>query len=194
MRMSKRTRTILIVVVAVIIVALVILFLWWWFHRPVTTTTMSENTGIPTQDQLPSASAGLTADVISITEAKLEATLTAVAMTFTERFGSYSNQGSYTNLDDAKSLMTVRMIAWAENYKASHPIEPTATYNGVSTKALSAKVTSVDETTSRAEVTVQTQRQESQGTTINPRITYQTLELAMVQEGSDWKIDSAEWQ
>ena len=193
--MQRRTR-IIIAVVAVIIIVLIALFLWWLFNRSNLSLIVNQNTNQPPpQEQLPSASTGLPPDATVLTpEKKLEATLTAIAMTFAERFGSYSNQGSYTNLDDSKSLMTIRMIAWSENYKASHPIETNAPYSGVSTKALSAKVMSSDEATGRAEVTVVTQRQESQGTTINPRITYQSLKLSMVREGSEWKIDSAEWQ
>ncbi len=171
----------------------------WWLVSlrstgPVVTVT---NEGINVPGSLPSASAGLPSQAESIVkEPDLEASLKAIAATFAERFGSYSNQGNFSNLDDLRDLMTVKMKAWVENFKLTQKTEAgdNVVYSGLTTKALSVKIVSFEESLGRAEVMVSTQKQESIGNTINPRVFYQDLKLQLVKTNEGWKVDSAEWQ
>lgn len=124
-------------------------------------------------------------------------TLAKMAGSFTERFGSYSNQSNYTNFEDLYDFMTDGMRRWAEDMvaemrsQASHgqPI-----YFGVTTKALSSKLTSFSEADNQAEVAVNTQRREATGSTSNARIYYQDMVIKFVNEKGIWKIDGAFWQ
>lgn len=194
--MSRRNKIIIGVAVLVVIALLISLFLWWWYGRQMV-TSFSTNTNSASGQlpgELPTASTGLPEPTVSI-KADQEAVIKAVAMTFAERFGSYSNEIYFSNLDDLQNIITPRMKTWIDNYKISESTKLNAgSYYGISTKALSAKVNSMDEATSRAEVMVQTQRGESKGSSVNPHYYFQTLNLSMLNDGSGWKIDSADWQ
>lgn len=128
---------------------------------------------------------------------KTKDTLSKMAGSFTERFGSYSNQSNYTNFEDLYDFMTSDMRSWAQNMVAELRDKNTATadlYYGLTTKSLSSKVTSFDEASGQAEVLVKTQRREATGTTSNARIYYQDMIIKMVNENGIWKVDGAFWQ
>jgi len=195
--MNRRTKIIIIAVIVIVVLLLIIGIFWWFKNRQVQPNILvNTNQGIQIPTTLPQASAGLnTAEPSLVEEPQLEANLKAIAFTFTERFGSYSNEGNFSNLDSISDLMTVRMKAWMENYKASQKalISADQAYFGVTTKALSAEITEFDENIGRAEILVSTQRQEAKRSTINPRIYYQVLKLSLAKTGEGWKIDAAEW-
>ena len=193
--MSRRNK-IMIAVVAVIVVLLIILGLFWWFNRSsVPAEVTNVNQGIQRPAGLPTTPSGsINTPEGLLGEPYLEAGLKAIALTFAERLGSYSNQGNFSNLEDLKGLMTVRMKAWSDNYILTNKSSDNEVYYGVTTKALSAQIISFEKSLGRAEVIVATQRQEAKGTTINPQIFYQDLKLNLVDSGDGWKVDRAEWQ
>ncbi|HLC90055.1 MAG TPA: hypothetical protein VJG65_03780 [Patescibacteria group bacterium] len=188
--MSRRNK-IIIVVIAVIVILLVLGLIWWfWLRLPKEEPITNTNQGL----QLPEDVVRPLGNVnVSPAQAKLEAELKAVAMTFAERFGSYSSEGGFSNLDDLKDLMTLRMKAWTENYKIEKS-GASGEYYGVTTQALTAEIISLDEDFGQAEILVNTQRREMRQKTINPDIFYQKLKLKLVKSQTGWKIDSAEWQ
>ena len=194
--MSRRNKIIITVIVAAVVLLLVIVFLQWWNARQTVQGPVNTNQGIEIPETLPTASAGLTNGNNSPVEAPdMEAGLKAVALSFAERFGSYSIQGNFSNLDALNDLMTVRMKTWVDNYKAE---QETGTaelpYYGISTLGLSTEILTFEEGLGRAEVLVSTQRQETRGNTVNPRIFYQNIKLQLVKTGEEWKVDAAEWQ
>ena len=197
--MSRRKK--IIIGVAVILFLLVTgWLLWWWLSnrdQAPTEIPIVNNTppGIEVPATLPAGSTGLAPTGSSTAdEPDLQSTLKAIAFTFAERFGSYSNEVHFSNLDDLADLMTVRMKAWVENYKAGQQDQETGEYYGVSTKAVSATINNFDESLRQAEVEVNTQRQESRVSSSNPRVFYQRLKLLIMEVDGAWKIDSAEWQ
>ncbi|MBI3290861.1 hypothetical protein HYZ76_01105 [Candidatus Falkowbacteria bacterium] len=192
--MSRRNIIIVSLALAVLILALLILFFWWLFGR----TAEAEpavNEGIQIPGILPSAGTPLPDPNDSVVgEPALEADLKAIAVTFAERFGSYSNQGgTFANLDDLSDLMTVKMKVWTESYKLEQSEDESGVYYGVTTKALTAEITSFEEDLGRAEIVVNTQRSEALVNTINPRVNYQNLVLQLVNTDNGWKVDSAAW-
>lgn len=196
--MSRRNLIIIILAVGVVLLLIISGIILWFNFRP---TEVVEPPADPSKIQIPtglpqsSASAGITDDSSPIVEVSLEANLKAVASTFAERFGSYSNQNNFSNLDDLSSLMTVKMKAWVDNYKAAQaPVSADEPYYGVTTQAVAVKISSFDEDLGRAKIVVSTQRQENKGSTVNPRVSYQDLELDLVKTGQGWKVDVAEWQ
>jgi hypothetical protein len=118
-----------------------------------------------------------------------------IAMSFTERFGSFSNQASYDNFTDLKIFMTKKMNQWADNYVAQLKKADTdrTSYYGITTTAVSAKVTKFSDTTGQAEVLVTTQRREvsAAGGTKNFN---QDLLLNFVKVQNEWLVDGAFWQ
>ncbi|MFA6215362.1 MAG: hypothetical protein WC768_02240 [Patescibacteria group bacterium] len=195
--MSKRNRIIVIAATAVLALLLMLLLLWWLNRKPTIQPAANTNVGLQLPGSLPSSSAGPTnVNQLPAEKQDLEASLKAIAFTFAERFGSYSNQGGFANLDALKDLMTIKMKAWADNYKLSQKsfFDASQPYYGITTQALSVDLNNLDEVLGRAEVLVSTQRRETKVDTANPRVFYQNLKLSLAKVGESWKVDAADWQ
>ncbi len=195
--MSKRFK--IIIAVVVFIIAVVVFILWWWLSRfgesPAPILTNNTPPGLEVPAILPASSGGLPrTGELAGEEPDLQTTLKAIAFTFAERFGSYSNEVYFSNFDDLADLMTAKMKIWVQNYKTTQQAADNSEYYGISTKAVAAEITEFDEALRRAEVAVNTQRQESRISSSNPRVFYQKLKLSIVEVDGAWKIDEAEWQ
>ncbi|MDD3301399.1 MAG: hypothetical protein PHR57_01330 [Patescibacteria group bacterium] len=118
-----------------------------------------------------------------------------IAMSFAERFGSFSNQSNYSNIEDLKIFMTKSMGNWAEGYLSDlkEAKSNNGEYYGITTKAVSAEAKSFDKNKGEAEIVITTRRQESKGSVVGAYFN-QELTLKMAKDGSIWKADSASWQ
>ncbi|MFA6132280.1 MAG: hypothetical protein WC702_04470 [Patescibacteria group bacterium] len=130
-----------------------------------------------------------------VTEAEVETeqvntALQSLAITFAERYGSYSTQSSFANLYDVMDLMTATLRTQTENFIATAQTSPD--YYGVTTRVLSVKIISSDATSASLEAA--TQREESNGGPQNSEIKYQKLLLTCLKENGVWKVASALWQ
>ena len=119
--------------------------------------------------------------------------LKRIAAAFAERYGSYSNQGDYRNLEELRSLMTDRLAQETTEFveKSRAEVVQSPEYTGITTRALVTNVVLFDEEAGTADVTVNTQREEI--TSAGTRVYYQEINLDFVQMGSLWKVDSIEW-
>lgn len=126
----------------------------------------------------------------------LEDSLKKISLNFAERFGSYSNQNKFQNLEDLKPLMSDKMAAWADKYVRDALAKNTDTsiYYGITTKAINASAVKIDEKAGQAEILVYTQRWEAKEVSTNTRIFYQNISLEFVFENGNWKVDAAYWQ
>lgn len=119
-----------------------------------------------------------------------------LAMSFVERYGSYSNQSDYGNLENLYPFMTdafadtTRAFVIAERRKGAD----TSIYFGVSTRAASFTVGGFDEQDGIASFTVITARQESVGVSSNVRRYTQNALVTMANVGGAWKISGLTWQ
>ena len=193
--MSRRNKIIIATLALLLLILLIVL--WWLWSKKQNVESIDQFTGsaIEVPAVLPNSSAGLP-DQAAILPAvqNLEADIKAIAMTFAERFGSYSNEGNFSNLTEAKDLMSARMQEWAKNLTTSQENNSPESYYGVTTIAVSASIDSLDQSLGTAAVTVTTQRRESKVSTVNPRVFYQKLILKLVNNGAGWKVDEATWQ
>ncbi|MFH1225731.1 MAG: hypothetical protein V1684_00385 [bacterium] len=126
-----------------------------------------------------------------------KATLARLAASFSERFGSYSNQSDYANFEDLYDFMTTPMKRWSEEIVAELRARAkgnNSIYFGVTTKALSSTIANFDEDNGLAEALVKTQRREATGSTSNARIYYQDIIIKFVKEKGVWLVDGAFWQ
>jgi len=123
--------------------------------------------------------------------------LAQVATSFAERFGSYSNQSNYSNINDLKIFMSQKMSDWADNYIKENRAKNQANdiYYGITTKSVSSEVKVFDDDLSKATILIKTRRREALGTTNNVSKTYnQDILITFVKEKGAWKVDSAYWQ
>jgi len=120
--------------------------------------------------------------------------LSKQAMAFSERFGSFSNQSNYGNFTDLKIFMTDSLKEWADGYVEKLRREDTHTgYYGITTRAMSAEVTSFDDQAGTAKVTVTTERSESAETIGGGAPYSQKLDLNYLKVNGEWLVDGVYW-
>jgi hypothetical protein len=125
-----------------------------------------------------------------------EASLKSIARSFAERFGTYSNQNNFENIEHLIPYMTERMKQWATNYleeKRANPVYA-GIYHGITTRSLSIETVSYDTSTGTAEFMIKTQRRESTGSTSNSQLTYQDIQIKFRRDQGIWKVDEAWWK
>lgn len=118
------------------------------------------------------------------------------ANAFAERFGSYSNQSAFSNLDQLETFMTQSMNNWVKIYKeelrTKYP-DPNV-YYAIETKAISTDTSGFEQASGKGDVIVKTQRQEFKASPVNPKVFYQNIRLNLLLESGVWKVNGAYWQ
>lgn len=117
-----------------------------------------------------------------------------VARTFVERFGSYSSETDFANVDDVMKLATPtyqnELDALVNSYRRQFDAE--AGYTGVSTQVISMKT--VTETEAATTFLVTTQREEAVGTPGNTTLRYQDAQVDLVKSGDNWLVNDLTWK
>ena len=206
MQFDRRKMGIIIVVVAAFVIAAIVYFSF--FYKKAGTATPATETGSLASTSVsgfPTAAVGTTTpgsrpasgnyNVAAETPHKTDSDdLGKVAMSFVQRFGTYSTQSDYGNFTDLEIMMTPSMRSWSESYVSDlKKQQKNNSYYGITTKALTYKVKSYDEKSGQTEIVVSTQRSDS-ATTIGggqPYIQDITVELA--KENGEWLFDRAVW-
>ncbi|MCK5416184.1 hypothetical protein KAI92_02030 [Candidatus Parcubacteria bacterium] len=120
-----------------------------------------------------------------------------IAISFAERFGSYSNQANYDNITSLETFMSDRMRKWARNYVDEQRAKniDTSVYYGVITKAISTDVRKFDDNIGYASILISTRRKEALVTKNNTDKAYsQSILINLIKDGKMWKIDEAYWK
>ena len=188
MPLSRKSRVTLIVMVAI----LVFLLLWALYYF--LTKPKFFPTGGPSPAAnltLPAANTNQVPTAVMTTPATNQVLVSRLAADFAERFGSYSSQSGAVNLEELKKMATKRMQQTLESLRRSQKVNVNAAYQGVTTKALTPKVSRL--TTNSAAVVVPTQRQETTATG-QTVVKYQKITLNLLKVGGSWLVDEARWQ
>jgi len=190
--MNRRNKIITVIVIILLLLLALLLF-WYRFMRgtdllPNTPVVPDDGTAIVTTLPEPNIGTPPTVPVRSTQEVSVE-TLT---MTFTERYGSYSNEAEFQNLLDLEPLVTSRFMAEINTLIATTTVEDY--YRAVTTRVISMNIIELDDAGGTATVNVTTQREEAIGSPLNSEVRYQTLVLDLVKQGGVWLVDDATWQ
>jgi hypothetical protein len=117
-----------------------------------------------------------------------------VARIFVERYGSYSSETDFANVDDVMALATptyqTELEASVDGYRRQ--FDEDDGYTGISTIVIGMKTTSESEVATSFLVT--TQREESVGSPGNTTLRYQDAEVGLVKSGDDWLINDLTWK
>lgn len=114
-----------------------------------------------------------------------------VARNFVERFGSFSSDSDYLNVDDVLSLATRQLQARLQRLANDAREGASESYYGISTKAI---IFTVEEESDAAmALRITTQREESIDSPANTSVRTQDIRLALVKDGDDWLIDDFTW-
>lgn len=119
-----------------------------------------------------------------------------MAMAFSERLGSYSNQSNYGNFTDLKIFMTDEMKSWADKYvqNLKNNSKTSASYYGIISKALTNEVIKFDDKKGIAEILVTTKRKENYNDVNKNKSYIQKIKIYLVREDGGWLVDKAYWQ
>ena len=185
-------RRIIIISIFVLIIAVVIFLIWWFWPRPEPEPVVTAEPKI-LDLELERQLKNLPPETQEVVEVEPEyLNLRQVAFAFAERYGSYSSDLPFKNFEDLKSEMTPNMIAKTEQLKAEKARQTTDGYYGQEIRAMTGDITSYTETS--ATIMVNTQRAQYIGNSQTPIINYIKIEIQLVKDGQQWKVDNADWQ
>lgn len=120
------------------------------------------------------------------------ADVVSLSKSFVTRYGSFSNEADFANLEDVLPLTSASFAAQLQDIIDTG--EAPEEYYGVTTNIITVKVQEEDETAGTATATITTQREEAIGSPQNTTVKYQDIILTFVMEDGVWKVDSATWQ
>ncbi|MFA5162979.1 MAG: hypothetical protein WC441_00445 [Patescibacteria group bacterium] len=198
---NRKRAIILVVVLGLLIIAFIIY--WVWFRRPITLGPSVETPVSP--GSLPVEISTSTPgskprnyqnyDISKEAPHEINANdLGKLGMTFAERFGSFSKQSNYGNIEDAKLFMTSDLRDWADTYLDKLKEEnKDKDYYDIVTKATSFEVSSFDAKSGQGSIVIKTLRKESTEAVNNGKEYPQSLTLDFKKVGDSWLIDAAYW-
>lgn len=179
-----KIRTKILLILLILFVLLLLLFLL--FRKKPTAAPASEQPVIET-----TAPASPLAPTPAQVERDQTVALQTVAKTFVERYGSFSSESNYANIEDVLPLATKEFQDMLrEQMNASVSKES----YGITTRVLVMKTDARNETAGTAKMTVTTQREERKGALAVETVRYQTIALTFAKEQNVWKVASATWQ
>ncbi len=190
------------IAVAVAVLIMVIILLWILFKRDKPDVTSTPETPPPETIVTPPTVNPANIPTPGVVSA------TTIARTFIERFGSYSTETDFANVDDIRVLATPSFLANSASSAGScgcfqaemdqqvavlrQGMDPDGGYTGVSTTIISIKTQTEAETSTTFLIT--TQREESVGNPGNTTVRYQDVEISLVKSGDDWLVDDVTWK
>ncbi|MCX6798353.1 MAG: hypothetical protein NTX66_04050 [Candidatus Falkowbacteria bacterium] len=184
---NRKRALILILLVGLLIIAIIIYLVW--FKKPVAPTPGAAKPINPAliKPEISTSTPGTKPRNYQKYDVSKEAP-------HLERFGSFSKQSNYGNIEDSKLFMTKDLSAWVDTYAAKLRSDHAAqTYYDIETKALSFKVDNFDAKLGKATVIVATLRRESTEA-VNKATPYsQNLTLGYVRVDDNWLVNDVRW-
>jgi hypothetical protein len=171
-------------ILALLLIAGLILLLIWLFSGRTVQETVEEV--IETQEEV------VETVVPSIGSAQdAPAQPETVARVFVERFGSFSTESGYENIETILNLATSDLQERLQTIAAEARTENGQEYYGVSTRLISLTTVSTSETEKMISIT--TQREEAFGSPGNTSVRYQDITVTLVQDGANWLVADFVW-
>lgn len=195
--MTPRRRAILIVALAaVFLLGIILLVLWFLSQRRQAPPPPAPEPAVqePVSEAAPPPAAAAGNPLAPPRQAEPEQRVAAVQLAelFAERYGSYSSHGNYENLRDLLPVMSAAYRARTEAMLESAPANAAAgAYEGVTSVRISTMTRTYDEARGRARIDVALQQVSMKGT--QETVSYRTLEVSLIKEGQDWKVDAVKW-
>ncbi|MBT5338046.1 hypothetical protein HN858_01455 [Candidatus Falkowbacteria bacterium] len=192
--MEQRKKVILIAGAGILVIALIIIFFVMSEVKRVE-QEKADNEITPVETIIGQEDADTNNIIVTLPsdQEKLAVSVRAVATTFVERFGSYSNQSEYAGFEELASIMTQSMASWVKNtylpqLKKEH--DPKGYFYSIKTSAPVVEISVEEE--NFVEIIVKTQRLEK---TDNSSQTFnQDIVLELVKQDGEWAIDGAFWR
>lgn len=118
----------------------------------------------------------------------------STAKNFAGRFGTFSSQSDYENLESLTSYMSGDMKSWAEEYitnsKKQQSDEP---YSSITATATGTSLLEYNEDSGFAKVQVETMRAEKRQIPASEKKYQQKINISFIKENGAWKVGAADW-
>ncbi|OGY70149.1 MAG: hypothetical protein A3H59_01975 [Candidatus Jacksonbacteria bacterium RIFCSPLOWO2_02_FULL_43_9] len=117
--------------------------------------------------------------------------------TFIERFGTFSNQNEFSNLEALKMVTTEQFYQWARRYGLGMMADnDSSVYYGITTQALNVSIdfSQQENPDAKRVYTVVTQRAEARGFEGNTMLFPQNADVELIKEGDQWLVNSVFWK
>ncbi|MBI4433792.1 hypothetical protein HY632_03395 [Candidatus Uhrbacteria bacterium] len=198
--MQRRTKMMVIGVVLLAVLA----WVWLWLGRT-PAPPVPASPAAPAEAVYGSGGLSRSGDVVTpgissptvvpVAPPPSDVAIRQIALTFAERYGTYSSEGKFVNISDLYSLMTERYHRRMEAFVAQQlAAAPAKEFRATGTIALSTAVAIADATSPRtATARVTTQRTETRASAA-PRTTTQILVVGLVETPEGWRVDDAQWE
>lgn len=129
--------------------------------------------------------------VTTVDSRTVESPPDVIARAFVERFGSYSTEVDYQNVEDVKRFATASLSGRLDGMVADARALGDTSYYGVSTRVITISPVVQDEAT--ATFTITTQRSESINSPGNTSVRYQDIVVELAKSGTRWLVDDFTW-
>ncbi len=203
----NNTRKIGIIIVSIGLILLILLIYFVFFsspevvEEPETPEPPTEDIGLPESDE-PTITPGDRPKGQEVYDISQEEEYTPgiedvsrLAMSFAERFGSFSSHSNFSNITDAQLFMTSSLRDWSNDYiKQLREENPEDFYYGITTQALSTETIDYNEDAGEAEIRVITHRVEIGDDIEGENNFQQDLLVELKIENDSWKVDAIYWQ
>jgi hypothetical protein len=189
--MNEERKKIILITVLSAILLLLIIFIIWWFLRPKTEPEVMLQPEEEALTELPQIEVPVvpqSAEAPRIIQEEIQPLgLRQLAMSFAERYASYSTDEPEKNIDDLESFMTAELY---EKLKNRNLTEESGSFVGFSGRALTYSVIDSDALSARIVIGMQlTQIIDTVENTFN-----NNLEITARKINNEWKIDDINWQ
>ena len=115
-----------------------------------------------------------------------------IARSFVERFGSFSSETNYLNVDDVKALATESFAQELEKIAETARKNATDGYYGISTRLLT--TATKEEAVDTAIIIITTQREEATGSPANTNVFVQDITVELQKVGDSWLVNGFSWE
>ncbi len=197
--MTSQSKFFLILAVLVIILLIgggVIGFLYWQsMEQETTVEAIVEEVEEKTEEEV-TTNINVAEEVVEEAESKEmdeEDFVQQLAKSFTERYGSFSNQNDYENLLDLKIYMTNKMQKEVDEFIEANKAEEgeEQAYYGITTKVLTLNKLSLED--DKGEYNVSCQRKEAKGLEGGSRTYTESAKIEFKKVDGQWKVHSFTW-
>ncbi len=186
------TRKKIELIIAVVVIVIFIVMLAVFLRQPVQDEVAIQDDTTDQLNEVPSRAARATEIETSDIPKTSTVSATTIARTFVERFGSYSSESNFANVEDIKSLATEDFQTDLEEIIDKARKQADGAYYGISTIVITTK--SVDETDTAMTLRMTTQREEAIDDPSKPIVRYQEIVVDLVKVGDNWLVDGFTWE
>ncbi|MFA6475563.1 MAG: hypothetical protein WCV88_05195 [Patescibacteria group bacterium] len=189
--MSKRNLIIILAIIIIVIIGVILAIMLWPKTPTQTQTTTNTTTETVTETTVTNSSDNTNTTTVPTTIVRDDRqALASAATSFTERYGSYSTDTGFENIERSRYLMTPDMEKQADQLlKVGRTSD---TFNSVTSQVTSIKYTdySAGATGATLELSVRQTNQVGQGS-----IDYsnKTARVTLKKTDKEWLIDSFRW-